>query len=63
MRRIQNKISELFTILLTLLFVGLKLGGVIGWSWWWVFAPLWLPFVGLIVLGFVFFGIYVFWDE
>ena len=28
---------------LTLLFIGLKLGGVISWSWWWVLSPLWLP--------------------
>lgn len=27
---------------LTLLFIGLKLGGVIGWSWWWVLAPAWI---------------------
>ena len=26
-----------------LLFLGLKLCGVIAWSWWWVFAPLWVP--------------------
>lgn len=28
---------------LTLLFIGLKLGGVVDWSWWWVLAPLWIP--------------------
>lgn len=27
--------------LLGLLFVGLKLGGVIKWSWWWVTLPFW----------------------
>jgi len=26
---------------LGLLFVGLKLGGVITWSWWWVTLPFW----------------------
>lgn len=30
-----------FIGLLTLLFIGLKLGNVITWSWWWVLAPLW----------------------
>ena len=25
---------------LTLLFIGLKLGGVIAWSWWWVLSPI-----------------------
>jgi hypothetical protein len=28
--------------LLFLLFLGLKLAGEIGWSWWWVTLPLWL---------------------
>lgn len=28
---------------LFLLFLGLKLGGIITWSWWWVTSPLWLP--------------------
>jgi hypothetical protein len=31
-----------FTGLLTVLFIGLKLGGVIDWSWWWVLSPLWI---------------------
>lgn len=25
------------------LFVALKLMGYIDWSWWWVFAPWWIP--------------------
>lgn len=29
--------------LMFLLFLGLKLGHVIDWSWWWVTAPLWIP--------------------
>lgn len=29
--------------LLLLVFIVLKLTGVISWSWWWVLAPLWLP--------------------
>lgn len=31
-----------FTSLLFLLFLGLKLGGLITWSWIWVTAPLWI---------------------
>lgn len=31
-----------FAAALTLLFIGLKLGGVISWSWWWVLSPLWI---------------------
>jgi len=33
-----------FLGLLCLLFIGLKLGNVIDWSWWWVMSPLWIPF-------------------
>lgn len=32
-----------FCELLAVLFIGLKLTGVIAWSWWWVLAPLWGP--------------------
>lgn len=35
--------------LLFLLFLGLKLGHVITWSWWWVTAPLWVPIAGIVV--------------
>lgn len=38
-----------FLGLLTILFIGLKLAGVINWSWWWVLAPFWIPVV-LVVL-------------
>jgi hypothetical protein len=31
-----------FTGLLAILFIGLKLGGVIDWPWWWVLSPLWI---------------------
>lgn len=41
-----------FLELLFLLFLGLKLAGKIDWSWWWVFAPIWIPIalVGIVVL-------------
>jgi len=35
--------------LLALLFIGLKLGGVIGWSWWLVLAPIWAPLSALLI--------------
>jgi hypothetical protein len=37
--------------MLTLLFVALKLIGVISWSWWWVLSPLWISFVIGIILA------------
>jgi hypothetical protein len=30
--------------ILFVVFLVLKLCGTIGWSWWWVTAPLWIPF-------------------
>ena len=36
--------------LLLILFIGLKLGHVITWSWWWVFAPMWAPVAFMILL-------------
>lgn len=48
-----------FPSLLTLLFIGLKLSGVIQWPWLWVLSPLWISFVFLIVAMYVlvvFFG-------
>ena len=37
------KDNSQFLTLLFLLFLGLKLGGAITWSWWAVFAPIWVP--------------------
>lgn len=41
-----------FLSLLTILFIGLKLGGVIAWSWLWVLSPLW---IGFAIIGFIIF--------
>lgn len=41
-----------FPTLLALLFIGLKLGGVITWSWLAVLSPIWIPFVlAFVILG------------
>lgn len=38
--------------LLLVVFIVLKLTGVIGWSWWWVCSPLWIPIaLSLVILG------------
>ena len=44
-----NVYSISFLQLLTIVFVVLKLMGIITWSWWWVLAPLWIPVLLLIV--------------
>ena len=42
--------------LLAVLFIGLKLTGYIGWSWWWVLAPLWGPLAIALILFALFVG-------
>lgn len=39
--------------ILFIVFLILKLCGVISWSWWWVTAPLWIP----LSIALLFFGI------
>jgi uncharacterized integral membrane protein len=35
---------------LFLIFLVLKLTNVISWSWWWVFSPIWIPLI-LVLIG------------
>lgn len=35
---------------LLVLFITLKLCGVIAWSWWWVTAPIWIPLAIIVSL-------------
>ena len=35
---------------LTVLFIGLKLSGIIHWSWCWVLAPIWAPSAIILVV-------------
>lgn len=39
-----------FVSLLAIVFIVLKLCNVITWSWWWVLAPIWIPFGVAMVL-------------
>ena len=43
MKNIEISINTGFFSLLGLLFIALKLVGVISWSWLWVLAPIWIP--------------------
>ena len=45
-----------FSSLLTVLFIGLKLSGIITWSWLWVLSPLWIP-LGIVTGLFILAGI------
>lgn len=39
------------TTILTIIFVILKLCGVLTWSWWWVLSPLWLGIAIFILIA------------
>ena len=46
-----NKSTGLtFTSALQILFIALKLIGVIKWSWFWVLSPIWLNIIIVIIL-------------
>lgn len=47
---------------LTIIFVILKLVGVITWSWWWVFSPV-LINIGLTIIVLVIYVIYIVHDS
>jgi len=52
--------TDLFIVLLTVLFIGLKLTGHVDWSWWWVLSPLWIGVAlifSIFILGLVCCGI------
>ena len=38
-----NDMLAAWIVLLSVLFVGLKLGNVIEWGWGWVLSPIWAP--------------------
>jgi len=46
----KNKEPDIFLTLLLVLFIGLKLSGVIEWSWWWIFSPVWIPVLLVIIV-------------
>ena len=37
---------------LQVIFIVLKLCGLIDWSWWWVMSPTWIS-IGILIVGFV----------
>ena len=44
-----------FCGLLTIVFIALKLLGVIQWSWVWVLSPIWIPLIIVIILFIIIF--------
>jgi hypothetical protein len=46
--KVNVNVGSIFVTLLTILFIALKLIGVISWSWLWVLSPLWISALLLI---------------
>lgn len=50
-KKVKVKLRVGLTSSLFLIFLVLKLTEVVTWSWWWVFAPIWIPFVIIALIG------------
>lgn len=48
-----------FTGVLAIVFIVLKLCGVIDWSWWWVLSPIWIPVLVLVAFGIIFLIVWI----
>ena len=46
----ENSLGRGINVLLTIVFVVLKLAGVINWSWLWVICPLWIDVLFTIIV-------------
>lgn len=53
MHNTNTNVGMSFFEVLTVIFVVLKLVGVINWPWLWVLAPLWIPLSIIFVICFV----------
>ena len=42
--------TALFFIFCTVMFIALKLYGIISWGWLWVLSPLWIPMILITVI-------------
>lgn len=40
-------------VLITIVFLILKLTNVISWSWWWIFSPIIIPVIILIIAKYI----------
>ena len=57
------KINMSFFSVLTLIFITLKLTEFIGWSWWYVLGPVWMPPLFSLVVVVPLYSVYVMFRE
>lgn len=50
-KKTEARVGLGFAEALTILFIALKLCGVITWSWLWVLSPIWISFALIFFLG------------
>lgn len=50
-----------YMVMVPIFLASLKLSGVIGWSWWWVFLPMWAPIAAVFVLAYLMFVALILW--
>lgn len=48
-----------FVGLLTIVFIVLKLIGVIAWSWFWVLSPIWITFLAVLAIFVIIFAMMI----
>lgn len=56
-KKVDLGMEKYFPMIFTIIFMVLKLCGVISWSWWWVVSPLWIT--GCVVLLVFFIAMFV----
>ena len=56
-RKTETRVSFGFAEALAVLFIALKLTGVIDWPWLWVLSPIWISLCIVIVIGIIIFVI------
>lgn len=47
-------------VIVFVVFLTLKLAGVIGWSWWWVTSPLWIMAAFIVFLTILYVGVFTY---
>lgn len=52
-RNVSGDLSGIFFSLITIVFIVLKLCGIITWSWWWILSPIWGPVILIFIVVFI----------
>ena len=56
---IKIPLTGFLNVIVFLAFFFAKIYDLIDWSWWWVFSPLWIVPVGVVIFGLILITIYL----